>query len=386
MNACLPAEFRFLLRALRALKSGEDADKLVGAAEGLDWTAIVAGIKRHGVSWIAGPLLAEPGLIPPDSAAALRRATAAQLVATLQRSRETAHIAHALAAAGIRFLMVKGAPLSIQLYGDVSRRPSRDIDVLVEPGSAAAVETVMLRLGYYRPDGEAAIDASERVAKEVGYVHRESRILVEIHARLTDNPELLPWDFETLWNERAMVRIGDAQIPTLAPTRLPLYLCAHGARHCWARLIWLEDMAATLGSREAIDRALADARSIGLEPLLLDALRILHNWFGHPVPAELLARARASKRMRALDAIIVWFHRDPRWFEPPARGSWRRFRQGSIQERIATYLMKTGRRYWLRQLSKDLVSPADQRLFRLPPYLHWLYIPLRPAGWLLRRL
>jgi hypothetical protein len=249
-------EFAFLLDAVRLARTGGALDEVV--LPGLDWATIVPGIGRQGVAWIVAPLL-ESGIVPAEHEAALREFASRQAMTTLRLIGEARRVTRALAAADIRFLMIKGAALSVQLYGEPGRRAARDIDLVVERGKAVAVGEVLAGLGYILPPGATAPDDEGPIAKETGYVHGEKRFLVEVHDRLTDNFALLPWDFEELWAAREEVRIGSDRVPTMGRAHLPLYLCVHGGKHDWARLIWLEDLAGVLDAPEAIEAALADA-------------------------------------------------------------------------------------------------------------------------------
>jgi hypothetical protein len=380
-------ELRFLLQAVRAVRGGSGTGMLrATAAPDLDWNKIVEGIGRHGLSWIAAPLLAA-GILPAKAAAELRRRLGKQALMTLERVQEAGRVARAFDQHGIRFLMVKGAPLSVQLYGDATVRPARDIDILIERGKVVEVDAILTGFGYTRPaGGPLEPPGDEEAAKEIGYVHPDSRILVEVHDRLTDNSQLLPWDFDALWAERETVSVGGQPVPTMARHRLPLYLCVHGAKHCWGRLIWLQDLAGVLDTPEAIARAMADAEPLGLRAAMLHSLAVLHDWFGCAAPEPLLAEARASRHARLLTAIAVRYNSHARWYEQSGRHSWRRFWQGSVQSRLFAYAMKPRWPYWRRQLAIELISPADRAMVTLPPGLTWLYVPIRPFGWMIRRM
>ena len=90
-------------------------------------------------------------------------------------------------------------------------------------------------------------------------------------------------------------------------------------------------------------------------------------------------------QVSALDALAARFHRDPRWFEAPGRDSWRRFWRGSVLSRGIAYLLRLDARYLRRELAREVYSSADRALIALPRPLAWLYLPLRPFGWLIRR-
>lgn len=376
----LPSELRFIVDACRS-------DRRPATPTGLDWAVVGQGLERHGVTRLIPQLLATPGLVPAEAVAPLRRLQIEQATAGLSQIEETVRVAALLDRADIRFLLIKGRALSIQLYGQPGIRGSKDIDLFVEPGSGARVDAILRSIGYTRPDEDCVKDQVPGfVAKEVGYLNYERKMLVEVHARLTENTDLYAADFETLWESRDTVTVGGRSLPVMARERLATYLCVHGARHRWARLMWLLDIVPLTRSPEEIDAVLADARSFGLEPVLLHSLWMLHHWLGHDVPADVLARARSSRAARILNRMAILYHTDPRWYAQAPRLSWRRFFQNSLFGRVTGYSMKPKLGYWRRQLSLDLVSPADRMIVTLPSYLDWAYVALRPFGWLIRRV
>jgi hypothetical protein len=379
-------ELRFLLHALRVRCGAADAAGLRGMASGIDWNIAVAALEYHGVLALLAPLLLREGDLPAERAALLRQAQARNAAASLRRIGHTLEVTRALRGAGVRFLVLKGIPLSAQLYGDPAARGGRDLDIFVAEGMMPHADAVLAALGYRRPTEDMAKDiATDEVPKEIGYLHPDGRVLVELHNRLTDNARLLPWDFEMLWAEREIVAVGGESLAAMPRTRLAPYLCIHGARSGWARLIWLLDMAAATGTPEAAAQALADARSLGLEGAMRHAFSMLRRWLGQEVPDASGMPPAMRAQVRALDALARRFY-DSRWYEPPARNSWRRFRRGSLLSRSISYLIKLDGRYWRRELAREAYSSADRTLIALPKPLAWLYLPLRPFGWLIRRV
>ncbi|HEX6860744.1 MAG TPA: nucleotidyltransferase family protein [Caulobacteraceae bacterium] len=355
--------------------------------EGLDWRHVAAGLERHGLMRLIPAMLARPGLVPPAAVEGLRNLHREHAAGALARVGEVARICALLDQAGVRYLLIKGLALSIQLYGRADARGSKDIDLLVEPAGLVRADQVLRAQGYFRPEADLAAGAPADVAgKEMGYLHHDRGIMIEVHSRLTENAALYPAGFEDLWRTRETVTVGGRALPVLARDRLATYLSAHGAGHCWARLMWLLDIAPLTDSPARTKAALADARRLGLEAVVLHALWLLHRWFGHEVPQAVLARARSSPTVWVLNRTVAAFHADRRWYEQAPRRSWRRFYQSSVLGRIAGYSMKPEPRHWLAQLSGELASPADRMIVRLPPGFEWAYVLLRPFGWLIRRL
>jgi Uncharacterised nucleotidyltransferase len=215
------------------------------------------------------------------------------------------------------------------------------------------------------------------------YVSDTAHVRVELHHRLTDNENLLNCDFPALLGSCDEILLAGVPVATLSSPTLPVYLCVHGASHGWQRLIWLADFAAALRGPSEIKAALAQAENFGLRPLMLHGLALSYAWLGTAVPQEYLQAARATRQGRALDRVLaVLFSRSFLRGAPRTRAQrWRNI----WLLRLYTYLAKLDRRYWRRQVSRDLISPADWDMVQLPDRLFWLYPLLRPFGWLFRR-
>lgn len=382
-------ELRFVVAAAR-LVGGDDAGAELHRAgtQVRNWNVVHRGLAQHGLIGLAVPALARTGGVPAAMLAPLKSEHAAHVVGVMHRLRELSRIKQALDQAGIRHLFIKGIALSIQLYGDPVARGGRDIDILVERSRTRDAEAILRDLDYELPIHAAAPPdaAFNAPPKESGWVHRESRILVELHDRLCENHALLPWDFDTLWAERELVEIGGMAIPAMARRRLPVYLAVHGIRHGWQRLLWLVDLATVLEEPAAWEEALGDAAPLGLEGMLLHVGWALHHWLARSVPDALLSRGKRRIDVLLLNRLVARFHDGPNWYEPQPRNSVRRFIAGSVWSRAITYAMKPTRAFWSRQLAFDLTSPQDRAAFALPDRLDWLYPLIRPFGWAIRRL
>jgi hypothetical protein len=387
----LAPEFRLFCLALRRPLSPDDAAALRDAiAAAPDWSAILAGARRHRVAPLVLEGLQACGspLIPEPVVAELRRQTGAAARRCLTQVAEAGRLARAFADAGARALILKGVALSAQLRGGAVARESRDIDFWVDPEKVASADAVLATAGYrllhhIRTPRQYA--AYRRALKDLEYVHATTRALVEVHHRMTDNPNLLAADFEAQWREREEVRLGDAAVATLGRQRLALYLMVHGAGHAWERLLWLVDLAAALRAPGAVEAALASAEAAGLGAAMSHAVLLAHDWLGVPVDAPQLARARASARVALLDRMLGHLYAGAAWHAMPPPGSWPRFARASVWQRLYRLSLKPGWRYVASQMAREWFTPADWDTVRLPDALFFLYPVVRPVGWLVRR-
>jgi hypothetical protein len=387
----LTPEFRLLCLALRQPRRTEDIaalQELVAASP--RWNEVIEGARRHRVATflLHGMRASGSPQVPQPVLAELRRQAREAAQRSLAQVVELARLSRLFGEAGIRVLALKGVVLSAYLYGDLGVRDARDIDLLVDPEDFAAAERILIQSGYEfcgNPASPRQRAAYRHWIKEAEYAHAETGIRVELHHRLSDNPGLIPTAFATLWQEREEVLMGGAVVATLPRRYLGLYLCLHGASHCWERLCWLVDLAAALQAPNAVGAAIAAAETAGVGAPMLHALVLAHDWLALPVDDHHLARARAKRSVARLDRILAHFYAGAAWNQTPPPGTFAARLRYSLWLRLYTYSLKPDLRYRTRQIMREFVSPADWDAIPLPDRLFWLFPLLRPIGWLVRR-
>ena len=220
-----------------------------------------------------------------------------------------------------------------------------------------------------------------RSIKDLEYVHAASGDLVELHHRLLANPNLLSVPFAVLWDEREEVELSGGMIATLSRKRLPLYLCAHGADHGWARLHWLMDFAAAMPQADGA-RVIAEADAAGLGPALRHALMLAHDWLGLTTDASVRPHAPPTPPASGISQWLLGrLYTAANWHDATPK----RALVYAVWERLYRFLLKSDWRYRASQLRADWFCPADWQSVPLPEALFWLYPLVRPWGWLMRR-
>src|SRR5207247_2195984 len=137
---------------------------------------------------------------------------------------------------GIAAVPFKGPVLAVAAYGDIALRESRDLDILVRRGDVQHAKQLLLSRGY-RP--ELSVEAGHDAALLASGYHyplrRDDGLAVELHWNLAPREFPYPVDLEEVWTRLRPVRLGGRTVCTLASEDLLLFLCAHGAKHCWWR-------------------------------------------------------------------------------------------------------------------------------------------------------
>jgi len=246
-----------------------------------------------------------------------------------------------LHAAGIETMILKGAALIPNYYGDCGLRPMGDCDVLVPAAQRNAAIGVLVRGGWkpLRREPAALTDRVLDTRHSWGFADaRGLELDLHWHALW---PARGPHADDDFWARAESLELDGAATRIPDPTSLLLSVCVHGAE--WeeaAPLRWIADATIILRRRGAEvewDRLAAQAAKYHASLLLHDALAYLKASLGAAVPEdalEQLNRARVSelerrmqRAMRAAHALlgslpILWhrylFQREA-WDGPSAR-------------------------------------------------------------------
>lgn len=217
--------------------------------------------------------------VDPAASEALATRGRQQRFAAIARARQLVDVSRALSSGGIRHLMVKGAVLAEQLYGDVAARDSKDIDLLIDPRQLDAAFAILWQLGDREPVGPAA------AGDKHGPKHHSFWIAgteIEAHSRLLDTDDYVSLPFHRLWERRVTVPFGRVPMQALSSVDTLLYLCAHGTEHCWFRLKWLQDIARIVVIDESgiVAAAMERAEREGYDRIVAAALQLVRELFG----------------------------------------------------------------------------------------------------------
>jgi len=281
-----------LLDCARACVHSRQADP----PEGSDWAAIEGVASRHGVA----PLLVRA--LPDPYAMRFREGERARTKWGLRLTAELFRLLDLLERYAIPALPFKGPALAYALYGDVAMRESCDLDVLVPGACLPQVKRAMLAAGYGTdlPPDAAQEAAYLRARYELHFTSPDGAIPIEIHQAFMAPSYCLPFDYGALWQRLERQPLCGREVLALGAGDLLLMLCAHGAKHSWAELSAICDIARLLvvaGDRIAWPTVLAQARAMGASRILLLGLSLAADLLEPPVPAVVLSQARADRAL-----------------------------------------------------------------------------------------
>ena len=378
--------------------------RLIGAILGADWSAQAKrrwdDAQFRGIDWTKLPMLAWQHKARPMVAAALREAgwpVPAEVRATLEaderacslKSMQQLKLLTAITAAvgerNIRAMALKGAALSLRLYGDPFIREAYDLDLLVHPADRARFEDLLRGLGCVPARDRPALSPRQqhildRFHHETRFIHPGNDVVVESHHALTWNQHLIRTDFEALWARRSHVTVGTHTLATLGDDDLTYYVGMHGACHGWERWKWIADLAKLLASREPTELPTLRERiaAEGNHHLFDSWLILIAAVTGARPPLfEQAVRNKTARRLAERALQLSSLPHTPQTVVGPA-----------YYRRLMAYKLglKRSPKYLANELLAMLHRDEDWHAMRLPDRLIWLYYLARPYLYLRRRL
>lgn len=349
--------------------------------EPIDWGQFLQLARHHRVYPLVYTALTkiDKSRIPLEVVTTLRRDYQTSTFLMLHLSGEMEALSKALADQQVRSLVLKGPVLSQDLYGDVSLRTSRDLDILVPVTDLETTEELLFQLGYDKIEEYSTILNDWRWRHHhLTYTHPQKSITVEIHWRLGPGPAKEP-SFDELWERRRRSTLTSSAVYLLGKEDLFFYLVSHGARHGWSRLRWLAD----------IDRIVKQSLNWDKISRLMRQYNGLHVGGQALILAAQLLDTSLIKEMKPL--------LEPKHSKKLAQDTMFYFNEminlhtlplpqhiSQYHERYLFSLMPLPNKI-LFVLSFLYPYPEDAKTLPLPKALHFLYFPLRPFLWVWRK-
>jgi hypothetical protein len=174
-----------LLSAGTATRRAELADHAERLASEVDWRLLTATLAARNLLTILGPRLGD--LAQSHGGEEFSRSVESALTARRHQSVFLqllgTRVTSMLAQAGIRASPLKGPQLGERIFGDPSRRPSSDVDLLVPADRLQEAVEVVRSLGYDAPTDE--VDADGLPGLHLAMVHGRGELPpVELHWRV----------------------------------------------------------------------------------------------------------------------------------------------------------------------------------------------------------
>jgi len=355
----------------------------------VDWPDFLGLAEHHGVLPLAARNLGQHAVgIPLDVERSLQSAYHSNLRRSLWFAAELARILQHCKNKGLQVLPYKGPLLAQSAYGDLGLRSFFDLDFLISPYDFVRAKQVFSEIGY-RPSQEIPA-AIERLWLRTGYERSfdgaAGKNLLELQWNLL--PHFYAVDFqsavfrmEDLLARASRTQLGEddgmMESPCLSPEDSLLALCLHAAKHLWARLIWVADIAES-ARRQSVDFAtvVQRARLMGISRVVGVSFSLAEQLLRMPIPPAVRDAAKGDP-----DVTLLGQEFGVRL----ARGANYDFKSTEYFRKILK-LRERGRdrlRYLWRLVWTP--GPGDVAVMKLPEALFPLYHAVR-IGRLLRKV
>ena len=272
--------------------------------------------------------------------------------------------------------VLKGLPLAFKLYGDISKRHSKDIDLIIKKVDLEAAHTVLTRFGFQCSQFEQLTERQKSFYynshKDITYYDKASTE-IELHVRLDNQKTKLSDQYlQQLFMENS---ISDNNTIEL------IYLCWHGSYTLFHRLKWLVDI--TLYIEQKIQPCNEDLVNVAgrlgaIRPLTVSWV-LCNKVFGTEIPPEISAFYQQDFASRILVSRCLKQLNNPKTIIPL------HFKLENFICRTLLYQYKTEQINSILQGFKPTV--LDFETFPgMPSRLFFLYFLLRPFLFIYRRI
>lgn len=372
-----------ILACIRAHYNPNDspADFAGYVNDGISWPKVLSAARRHGIVPLVYEASSRSSKVPTGAQRALGHEFGQSAANSFFYAGELVRLSKYFDEQGIAALAFKGPALALLLYGNLSLRTVRDLDLLVAKDQTDLALNALRDCGYTPVSGVGGAPpyVSANIRKHILLVHQVLGFSVELHWALTEPSFVFPLRFDEVWAERQMVTVMNQPIATLGREHMLLMMCAHGTNHCWGSLKWICDIAQAVVSFSDLDwnRLMTRAQALGGYRMLLVGLALAKEICGVELPKELQPHVRCEKVDRIRRAVQARLFSE----SEPAVNLERTLLFVRSRER---FLDRIG--ILLRFAGPELKPRAsDLALFRFPNYLRILYFPLRAFRILLFR-
>lgn len=375
-----PNELNALLAFLQTDGGSPHGQPMQESLRDIDWDQFVELAMHHRVYPQVYAKWRDSERLPAEVRHTLKAAYEQNVFHMLGLCAELERICRTLADKRVRPLVLKGPVLAKDLYGDISLRTSKDLDILIPLADVGKAERIFAELGYRSGKNVPRIfqDWKWKV-HHLSFVHPQTGIQVEIHWRLNADMGKEP-SFEELWERKRTSPITGGPVWLPGKEDLFLYLVTHGARHGWFRLRWLADIDRLARQELNWPALIGLLRRNGCLHLGGQALVLASQLLRTPVP-EAMKPFVSGSRPRRLAQRSLYFIRDRIAFSPePSSPELARYYKRYL------FSLKTGREKGAFLIRRLYPSFRDAEALPLPKELRFLYFPLRPFIWLWRQM
>ena len=383
-------EMQLLLQCARTRTELTVAERIESLVQGrIDWPRICHLAARHGIQPLFCRNLAAicPDAVPHAVADRLRAASRLNVARSLYQAAELHRVFSIFGQGDLRAIAFKGPTLGHWAYGDPGLRESGDLDIVIHEQDMLTARELLRAHNYQErsePLGEETHDTcSQRAPRYNVFVHKESRIIIDLQHSLEGPHFSFPLNDRELWARAGPREFFGRIITSFCRDDLLILLSVHGTKDVWHQLKWVCDLAELMQADGAVDwkSVLGRASRLHARRMLLLGTFLAHQLLGANLPAGMLREVRKSRSLVAsAEAIMSSFFVAERNITTTERvmlyvrtddGAWAR--AGRLTRCLGRYLRVI-----------FVPSESDRQSVQLPDWLSFGYYVFRPIRLLLK--
>lgn len=283
-------------------------------------------------------------------------------------SAELIRIMEVFKTSNIQALAFKGPTLSQMAYEDITFRQYSDLDILIKHKDRGKISEILKSQGYEQVLTLTSIQEKKwyKHAKDMSFFHPKKGIHIELHWLLLDNDYPIQIDLTSIWEHPQSIVILKEKVETFPTESLLVYLCIHGSKHLWERMVWIKDIDLLIRTQTIDwDLIVKKVSKSDFERMFLLGLYLSNSLFQTPLPTVLKKQMEHQNWLLKLSDFII-----------SDQASHRNMFYNSL---VMIHLFP-GTRMKLRYLYKIILKPSqnEYRFIDLPEGYYWVYYFVRP--------
>lgn len=292
-------EEKFVLLCAFPQKNAQEIDFIrTLVLEIQDWDYVLKLASIHGITSLLWHNIKQnyKDIVSQDIRQRFRSYWQGNVIYAFKMSQELCKILQLLQQHSIQAIPLKGPVLAELYYGNMALREYCDLDILVPEAEVLDAKKILVSCGY-----EETIPISKgknvylKASHHFKLCHPSHKISVELHWKLLENFMYQDFSNGLLYKNTVHQEFSGHKVCCLSPEDTLLYLCLHGSKHFWQKILWLVDIAMIVQSRQDWDweKILQNASKTGTLRRMLVALFLVQRLW--EIPVSLLCRLKMAQ-------------------------------------------------------------------------------------------
>ncbi|MEC2076076.1 nucleotidyltransferase family protein [Metabacillus fastidiosus] len=364
----VPKELKLIIEIIKIEEEKGIQEISEDLLENINWEEFLQLAMHHRVYSLLYSRMNKTSRIPSEVVQSLNRKYQKNIFKMLSLSGEMEQICRIFGESQIKSLVLKGPVLAADLYGDLSLRTSRDLDILIPFKDLSKADQVLTNLGYEKEELQTLFNDWKWKDHHISYYHPKKQMHIEVHWKMHPGASKEP-DFRELWARKRTCTHFSHSVYFLGREDLFLFLALHGARHGWSRLRWLIDIHQLMKQNLNWDEIFALSKKYKSTQVEEQALILSSQLLNSYLPKTVKVRSwkLAQSAIFYYERMINLHNGDPL----PLK----------LERYHMMYLMslKSLSSKFLFIISFLFPTYKDKETLKLPRTFYFLYFPLRPV-------